>query len=264
MITYPAELISTYFFSRPVKDFDKKLIEKRLVDCYEIEIITESNGGMYIDNQYFPVKKGDTIFRYPGQTTQGIIPYSCYTIRFKTSDPLFKQVATKNITSVSNEYSDQFFSIVEDIFNESINYNFLSEYYFQFQLARLIYLFLQIFHPETSKMIGIQNIHNLYVSECITFIQSNWQDVCIDDLVLRTGVTKPYLMKIFKKETGRTLLSYINEVKIFHIKKLLIFTNDDLTTISMKTGFKSSSYFSSYFLHHTNLSPKDFRNKHRI
>lgn len=44
-MTLSLSLKDTYFFSRPVHKYAKQLIEKRFVDCFEIDVITESNGG---------------------------------------------------------------------------------------------------------------------------------------------------------------------------------------------------------------------------
>lgn len=257
------KLIDTYFFSRPIENYSSEPIEHRLVDSYEIEIITESRGGMYINEKYYPIKKGDLIFRHPGQTTQGVLPYSCYTLRFTSDDPLFKKVATQSIPTISEGWTTkQVAPIVEDIFNERINQNPISGYFFEFQLRKLIYILLSLFHPESRSFQQEFNVHNIYVSECLSYIQTNWREVTINDLVARTGVSKPYLMKIFKKETGKTILAYIDETKITHIKKMLIFTNDSITDIAYSSGFKTPSYFTNYLVKHTGLSPKQLRVKY--
>ncbi|GGP07841.1 helix-turn-helix domain-containing protein [Oceanobacillus neutriphilus] len=259
----PIKLIATYFFSRSIENYDREKLDRRTVDCYEIELITESKGGMFIDDNYYSIEKGDVVFRYPGQSTQGILPYSCYTIRFQTTDPLLKELTQESIAPIFNRKTvKQIIPIVEGIFNESINKNLLSEYFIQFQLIKLTYLLLQTFHPNSKKAYSEQNIRNLYVSESISYIQTNWSTVNIDDLVIRIGVSKPYLMKLFKQETSKTILEYIDETRVHHIKKLLIFTNDTLTDIAFNSGFKSSSYFTNYFSKHTGISPKKFRSQY--
>lgn len=258
-------LKDTYFFSRPIEKYSYQLIEKRIADCFEIDIITESKGGMYIDNSYHDIKKGDMIFRFPGQTTQGVIPYSCYAIRFETNDPFFNKIAKVAIPfKTSGESTRQILPIIESILNERINQNSLSDYFYQYQLSKLIYSLLTLFHPDSKIYEENQKSYHIYVSECISFIQLHWKDVTINDLVTRTGVSKPYLMRIFKEATGKTILSYIDEIKLKHIKKMLIFTGDNLTEIAFNCGFKSSSYFANYFSKHTGLAPKDFRNTYRI
>lgn len=256
-------LIDTYFFSRPIDTYASKSIEHRIVDCYELELITESNGGMYIDGKYYSIKKGDLIFRYPGQTTQGVLPYSCYTLRFQSSDLNFAQFAQKNIPSISGEeIAKQLSPIIEDIFNDNINQNAISLYFFDYQLAKLTYLLFSLFHPDARNIPQNSNVHNIYVTECLAYIQTNWRDVTINNLIERTGISKPYLMKLFKKETGKTLLQYIDETKLGHIKQMLIFTNDSITDIAFSSGFRTSSYFTNYIIKHTGLSPKQLRKKY--
>ncbi|KAF1296221.1 hypothetical protein BAU15_10575 [Enterococcus sp. JM4C] len=257
------KIVDSYFFSRPIDTYVSEPIEHRLVDSYEIEVITESRGGMYIDGEYYTVKKGDLIFRYPGQTTQGILPYSCYTLRFELVDELFDELAKNHIPMISDgEITKQIAPIIEDIFNEHISQNAVSAYFIEYQLSKLIYLLLYFFHPRARNFQKDFNVQNVYVSECLAYIQTNWQEVVIDDLVRKMGVSKPYLMKVFKKETGKTILGYIDETKINHIKKLLIFTKDSMTDIAYLAGFKTPSYFSNYVIKHTGMSPKQLRKKY--
>lgn len=263
MLPHSIQLIDSYFFSRPIESYSSEVIEHRLVNCYELEIITESSGGMYIGKQFYTLKKGDLVFRHPNQTTQGVLPYSCYTLRFQTEDSLFAKVATHYIPPITNsEIVKQIAPIIEDIFNEHINQNIISDYYFEFQLRKLVYLLLASFYPEAKGIHQEFNIHNVYVTECLAYTQTNWQEITIDKLVQRTGVSKPYLMKLFKQETGKTILTYIDETKIGHIKKLLVFTNNSITDIAYLAGFKTPSYFSNYVLKHTGLTPKQLRAKY--
>lgn len=258
------KLESTYFFSRPVSEYTKQSLEIRKVNCYEMELIIESAGGMYIDNVFYKVKKGDVVFRYPGQTTQGILPYSCYTIRFSWEDSTFNQIAQKYIPAVTNTISTPIKNGIIDIFNESIDSNQLSNYFFTMQLSRIIYMLVQEFHPHTKKEVNEQSLSSAYVIEAVSYIQTNWRNVKIDDLIFRTGISRAYLMRIFKKEMKRTVQQYyIDEVKIKRIKNELIYSNDDLLTLALNVGFKSQSYFSNYFTHHTGMSPRAFRNLYR-
>jgi AraC family transcriptional regulator len=256
-------LIDSYYFSRPIESYTSERIEHRIVDCYEIELITESNGGMYIDGEFSSIKKGDLIFRYPGQTTQGVLPYSCYTLRFQCSDSIFLDFAQKNIPPICGErVANKLSPIVEEIFNESINRNTISDYFFDYQLAKLRYTLFSLFHPNEGTSFQNSKTNNLYVNEAITYIQTNWREITICELVDYIGISKPYLMKLFKKETGKTLLQYIDETKIRHIKKMLIFTNDSITDIAFSSGFKTSSYFTNYMVKHTGLTPKQLRKKY--
>lgn len=68
-----------------------------------------------------------------------------------------------------------------------------------------------------------------------------------------------YLNRIFKKQTGQTIFSYINECRINESKRLLhsfYLTNRE---IAEKVGFHNEFYFSKVFKQYTGVSPKEYK-----
>ena len=70
-----------------------------------------------------------------------------------------------------------------------------------------------------------------------------------------------YLCNHFKKETGKTITQYINELKIHESKRLLKNSSLSLIEISTQLGYSSQSYFHIVFKNHTGMTPQDFKNK---
>lgn len=70
-----------------------------------------------------------------------------------------------------------------------------------------------------------------------------------------------YLSKLFKKETGTSLVDYINWIRIQRAKDLLEYTDEKIIDISLLVGFNSSSYFCRIFKQNTGFSPSDFRDR---
>ncbi|MFA9376381.1 MAG: helix-turn-helix transcriptional regulator [Lachnotalea sp.] len=69
-----------------------------------------------------------------------------------------------------------------------------------------------------------------------------------------------YLCNHFKKETGKTITDYTNELKIHESKYLLKNTHLSLIEISTRLGFSSQSYFHIVFKKHMGMTPHEFRN----
>ena len=69
-----------------------------------------------------------------------------------------------------------------------------------------------------------------------------------------------YLCNQFKKETGKTITEYINELKIYESKRLLKNTKLSLIQISTQLGFSNQSYFHIVFKKHTGMTPQEYRN----
>ncbi len=70
-----------------------------------------------------------------------------------------------------------------------------------------------------------------------------------------------YLCNHFKKETGKTITEYINQLKINESKRLLKNTQLSLIQISTQLGFSSQSYFHIVFKKQTGMTPNDYRNR---
>ena len=67
----------------------------------------------------------------------------------------------------------------------------------------------------------------------------------------------------FKKETGENLSDFILKQKIEEAKKLLRYSDKTLAAISFYLGFSSQSHFTRTFKKFTDLTPNDYRDKHK-
>lgn len=70
-----------------------------------------------------------------------------------------------------------------------------------------------------------------------------------------------YLCSYFKKETGKTISSYIQECKIHEAKRLLEFSSQSIVEISEILNFSSPSYFCSIFRKWEGMTPNEFRQR---
>jgi len=81
----------------------------------------------------------------------------------------------------------------------------------------------------------------------------------LDDLARELNFSKSYLTKIFKKQTGRTIMDYYLKMKIVEAKRLIGESSLSLTEISAKLGFYSLNYFSSFFKRKTGMAPSEYK-----
>jgi len=68
-----------------------------------------------------------------------------------------------------------------------------------------------------------------------------------------------YLNRLFKRETGYTLSTYIRNIKIEYAKLLLLSTHQSIQDVSEHAFFNDAKYFARIFHAHTNLSPSQYR-----
>ncbi|MCL1819668.1 MAG: helix-turn-helix transcriptional regulator [Oscillospiraceae bacterium] len=74
------------------------------------------------------------------------------------------------------------------------------------------------------------------------------------------GMNVTYLCAHFKRETGKTISEYINEIKVTECKRLLETTNLSISQISEQLSFSSQSYLIKIFKKVTGNTPTEYRN----
>ena len=153
----------------------------------------------------------------------------------------------------------------EDAFN-------LSDYYIQKTErvrtpAELQEINIEMGVDFTSRVAQIreQNIaqYSQPVRQCIEFILRHVREsLSLSRMAKEVNLSPKYLSDRFHRETGQTLLSYIQEQKVREAKNLLRHTDDSLSEISQLLNFSSQSYFTAVFRKKANMTPRQYRQLH--
>lgn len=85
------------------------------------------------------------------------------------------------------------------------------------------------------------------------------QNPSIDQISARLGLSREYLSRLFKSETGKMLKDYIREERILRICKLLKKTEMSIKDIGETMSFSSSANFIRFFHNIMHITPTDFR-----
>lgn len=103
------------------------------------------------------------------------------------------------------------------------------------------------------------------VSQCRSYVMAHpMENLKIRKIAEELGVNPEYMARRFRKETGTSLLNFIHIMKIKDAKQLLKYSDMTAVEISTRLGFSSQSQFSTLFRRETGLTPKEFRNRHRM
>ncbi len=78
------------------------------------------------------------------------------------------------------------------------------------------------------------------------------------------NINPSYLSSLFKKETGQTLTTYVNQKRIEHACGLLRNTSLQVQTIAQQCGIFDVNYFTKMFKRYTGMTPKEYREKSSI
>ncbi len=97
------------------------------------------------------------------------------------------------------------------------------------------------------------------IQQLLHFIQEHLsEDLSIDRLAAETYLSKYYLMRRFKAETGYSLHQYINSKRLLLARSLLE-GRAPVTEICYECGFQDFSTFSRAFRHRFHLTPTEYR-----
>lgn len=96
------------------------------------------------------------------------------------------------------------------------------------------------------------------------YIRENLEkDLSRNELAERVFLNQEYLSKLFKKQTGVSLSTYITNERINVSKGLLVKTDMSVSFIASKIGYSNFSHFSQVFKKSTGLTPIEYRQMNR-
>lgn len=94
----------------------------------------------------------------------------------------------------------------------------------------------------------------------LEYIHSNFsKPLTTSDISEHVGLTPSYICNIFKKETGKTIIDYINEYRISKAKSFLKDRSIKLYEVARLCGYSDVKYFTKTFKKTTGITPSDFR-----
>ena len=86
----------------------------------------------------------------------------------------------------------------------------------------------------------------------------------VEDLVTETNYNHAYFLKMFKKQTGQTLISYVTELRMNHASQLLLMSNMTVIQIANTLGYNSPSFFAQKFRQYFKVTPEQYRKNHGL
>jgi len=126
--------------------------------------------------------------------------------------------------------------------------------------------FLHVFNRcvNTAAAQGERSGADLYYDFAVKYIQTNLHlPLSVDSVCRVTGVTQPYLYKIFKERQGMSVKSYITACKLAQAERLLEDAELSISEIGASVGFSNVLAFSKFFAHNRGVSPTNYRSRYR-
>ena len=103
------------------------------------------------------------------------------------------------------------------------------------------------------------------LTQAMEYIRKNLKTVSsLDELCGELHYSKNYVIRIFKKELGKTPFQYINQERISLAKYLLETTSRQISEIASECGFSDYPYFYKCFIKEEGTSPSEWREGVRV
>ena len=100
------------------------------------------------------------------------------------------------------------------------------------------------------------------IKDALTFINLNISsNLTVKRVAYEVNLSPDYLTRLFKKELGVNIITYINKKRISTSLKLLKDTNLSIEDIGDLIGLSNTSYFYTLFKKEMGVSPKHYRDK---
>jgi AraC-like DNA-binding protein len=112
---------------------------------------------------------------------------------------------------------------------------------------------------------GITENEGIRIGNIYNFIMQHYfEPVTLEDVAKAACMTPESLCRYFKKHTGNTLISFLNEVRINEAcKKLTTHKFESISAIAYNCGFKSITNFNRVFKSVSGTSPREYLDNYR-
>lgn len=255
----------------------------------EIVYVIQGNAIHTVGDMSYPVKQGNVImidygvshcFSHNEDNEQEFLTYDLlftpdfFNISVLENNEFFALASSYLFSSVFSEFKDskvpqnlikshskEFHQLFEKIYNEYTN----RETGFQSIIrAYLIEIIIKIFREIDKNRPTFTKSHQELVEKAIEHMRKNYnKHISLDEIASGIFLSKNYFRQIFKKTTGMSISSFMQELRINEACRLLATTDLSSAEVSYKCGFNDVKFFYSTFKKTMGMTPAEYR-KNRI
>lgn len=85
------------------------------------------------------------------------------------------------------------------------------------------------------------------------------EGISVNEIAARCSMSYSYFAKSFRDIYGRSCKEYIEQMRLYRVEELLLYTDFDLSYISQETGYSDCSHMIKSFKRSKGITPKQFR-----
>lgn len=245
-------------------------------DRYEIYYLLSGERFYFIDNQMHLVQAGDLVFidRYALHQTRdtGISHHERILIEFAPEflKPLQAETAALlsalfirggQIIRLAAKERREIESILFELVRESAKQQAFDELNIKMLLVHLLIRAARS-NPKSPEQ---RDVFHPTLREIIGWISMNFRNpsLSLEQISEKFSISKYYLCRLFKQNTGYTFTNYVNLLRIREAQRLLRETDDKIMTICERSGFENVHHFCRVFKQISHVSPMQYRKENQ-
>lgn len=235
-------------------------------DEIEIMYFTGGDGVLSCNLQEYNVKKGDIVFVNGKELHSGCVSgndtaYYC----FQVNTDFFHNLIGKEYVIFQNIFSDnECAALLDKIIKETQSDSFDS----LIETKKLMYEFFALVGEKYVNTVLSEIEYKKQFKRLDTFnsvmeyLDAHFnEDLNVDALSKQFFMSPSYFAHMFKARANRSVIEYVNEIRVSHAKSLLEKESLAIGEIACRVGFNDINYFSRKFKAITGMTPSEYRKK---
>ena len=231
----------------------------------ELLYFTQGTAVTLCNGQEYEVAVGDLIVVNCNELHVGIVSSAqskYYCLHVKT-DFFTNQIGEQYVFFDNHIRDERCTKLLEKVVTNARGTDFYSEIAVKKDLYALFDILAQNYVKNISSEAQYRKYYKRYdrFSAIAAYIEENYhEDLAVTDLAETFSMSDTYFAHFFKKEAGRSVITYLNEVRIRHAKAFLEKGEMSISEIAEAVGFNDLNYFSRKFKELTGMTPSAYKN----
>lgn len=239
-----------------------KCSKDRLLVNYEFEFYTEDcEGGLIIDGEDYPVRRGMVSFAKPGQLVQMRLPYKCYFLNISTKDPELRDLLDNLPELFSIWNMDEVVDHLQQMLLLEPTHTLTRKLQRQSHACSIIAILSRYRRGQE------QSVRNAFAHQktLLMIDRYMWENLSkpltLNELAKVCNLDPTYFHKLYTAAFGKTPAQRLLRYRIKAAKTGLLSSNVSLSDLAEKCGFSSQTYFCYKFRQVTGMTPTQYRDE---
>lgn len=132
------------------------------------------------------------------------------------------------------------------------------------QLVELLILLSRNFKEREAKIdtLSYSSERNMLIRRICGYLERHFdQKISVSTLCDLFNISSRHLNRLFKQETGLTIIEMVHKIRIEKAKLLLSASEDKVVTVATKVGYDDPAFFSRLFRRNVGCSPGQYRTR---